>query len=373
MYKRKYSNLLYKLRDDEQIKIVTGIRRCGKSVILSQLAESINDSLYIDLEDYRNLELRNGQKLHQYVLDQPQKYILIDELQFVSDFEDVINSLRKHKSLYVTGSNAFMLSANLSTKLSGRYITIPTYPFSYNEKHDYLNTDFNDYLLYGGMPTVSFEQDKLVRKMKLDGLIDSIVINDILNYKKSIDPNLLKIILYYLVENIGSEISVRNVTNTLKSKGVNTTQYKTTEIIDSLVESGTIYAINKYRIRGKERLVQNKKYYIVDTAFTQALDFPSLGANLENIVYIDLLKKGYEIFYGDNNGQKIDFVAFKHDVVYNIQVSLSVAEKNTYIRELSSFTGVNGKNILITKEDESHLLRDDVLYYDIVRFLNEFK
>lgn len=370
MYKRKNIELLLKLKDDETIKVVSGIRRSGKSVMLSQLADELDEALYIDLEDYANLELRNGSNLHKYVLDRTEKYILIDEIQFVSDFEDVINSLRKHKSLYVTGSNAFMLSKNLSTKLSGRYIAIPTYPFAFNEVNDYIGSNFRTYLLNGGMPTVSFENDKQIRKMKLSTLVDTIVINDILSYKKSIDANLLKIILYYIVENIGSEISVRNITNTLKSKGVNTTQYKTTEIIDSLIESGTIYAINKYRVRGKERLVQNKKYYIVDTAFTQFLDFQSLGANLENIVYMHLLKNNYEVFYGDNDGKEIDFVAFKHGQTLNIQVSLSIADKNTYIREVSSLIGVSGTKILVTENDEAEFIRDDLDYYDILSFLN---
>lgn len=373
MYKRKYLDLLLKLKDDEHIKIVSGIRRCGKSVILSQLVDKLDNALYIDLENYINLELRDGAVLHRYVLDRPEKYILIDEIQFVSDFEDVINSLRKHKSLFVTGSNAFMLSSNLSTKLSGRYISIPTYPFSYDEMNDFLGTDFDTYLLQGGMPTVSFEQDQQLRKMKLSALVDTIIINDILSYKQSIDPNLLKIILYYIIENIGSEISIRNITNTLKSKGIQTSQYKTTEIIDSLIESGTIYAINKYRIRGKERLVQNKKYYIIDTAFTQILDFVSLGANLENIVYIHLMKKGYEVFYGDNNRKEIDFVIFKHNQISNIQVSLSIAEKDTYIREVSSLEDVIGRKILVTKNDEHQLIRDDLEYYSIQRFLSEFE
>lgn len=373
MYKRKYLELLLKLKDDELIKVVSGVRRCGKSVLLNQLAGELENALYIDLEDYANLELRDGANLHKYVLDNSAKYILIDEIQFVSDFEDVINSLRKHKSLYITGSNSHMLSSNLSTKLSGRYVSINTYPFSFEEMNDYKKTSFDDYLLTGGMPTVSFEYDATLRKMKLNSLVDTIVVNDILSYKNSIDANLLKIILYYVIENIGSEISMRNITNTLKSKGVNASQYKTTEIIDCLIESGTIYAINKYRVRGKERLVQNKKYYVVDTAFTQILDFVSLGANLENIVYIHLLKNDYEVFYGDNNGKEIDFVAFKHDKVYNIQVSLSVQEKSTYIREVSSLENTHGTNILITKDDESNLIRDDINYYHISEFLTTFK
>lgn len=373
MYKRKYIDLLLKVKDDEHIKVISGIRRCGKSIILGQLADQLDDALYIDLEDFSNLALRNPQNLHDYVLTSPAKYILIDEIQFVPDFEDVINSLRKYKSLFVTGSNSFLLSANLSTILSGRYITIPTYPFSFAEINDYLGTNFDQYLLQGGMPTVSFEMDKQLRKMKLNSLIDTIIVNDILSYKQSIDANLLKVIFYYIIESIGSEVSIRNITNTLKSKGVNASHYKTSEIIDSLIESGTIYAINKYRIRGKERLIQNKKYYVADNAFTEILDFPSYGANLENIVYIHLLKYGFEIFYGDNDGKEIDFVGFKGDEVIYIQVSLSIEDKNTYIRETAAFKGLDGRKVLITKDDQSALIRDNLEYYSIEKFLKEFE
>ncbi len=373
MYKRLYLDILLKLKDDELIKIVSGIRRCGKSILLKQLAEELPDALYIDLEDYRNLHLRNGSELHEYVLNQQQKYILIDEIQFVDDFEDVVNSLRKHKSLYITGSNSFMLSSNMSTKLSGRYVSIVTYPFSFLEMEDFRNTSFDQYLLQGGMPTVSFEEDAEIRKLKLTSLIETIVINDILSYKCKVDPTLLKIILYYIVENIGSEISIRNITNTLKSKGVDTTHYKTTEIIDSLVESGTIYAINKYKIRGKERLVQNKKYYIADTAFTEMLDFQNYGANLENIVFTHLKREGFEIFFGDNEGQEVDFVAIRNDNIYYIQVSLSILDSNTYKREVTSLDGIIGRKILITKDNEKSQIRDDIEYYDIKQFLSNFK
>ena len=375
------------------IKIVTGVRRCGKSTILKMFqdklrSEGIKDGqiLAINFEDFANKDLLDGAKLHQFVeartTGNKQNYVFLDEVQLVSEFGEVINSLRLRENidLYVTGSNSSLLSGRLPKILGGRYIQIHMLPLSFKEyvsgsPHDNkINADtvFQQYLEYGSFPEVlaywkSAAWDQQGMGEYLSHIYESIIMRDVMQHDGVKELPQLTRVVNFLFSNIGSETSINNMTgvinNEFKLKPNDKKLYAPMleKYLEALLDSFVFYRADKQYISGKELLRTNAKYYAVDAG----LRYYSLGGTaktdaghlLENVVYLELLRRGYKIKVGKIGGREIDFVAQKPGgQIEYYQVALSVMDESTLVRELSALEAVKDHypKFLLTRDYDSN-------------------
>lgn len=377
-----YFNKLLKMQNTNNIKVIIGIRRSGKSVLLKLLYDHYRkkqNCIYLNLEDYNNIELHNPKQLHQYIeknVKSKEDFIFIDEIQYVKDFELVVNSIRLMcNNIYITGSNASMLNGNLSTVLSGRYVTLQVYPFTYRESL-LINKDntVDHYLLNGGMPTVSFVEEDLQRDY-IKNLIDTILYNDVLSYNTNIEPELLNRIVTYTINNISTEISAKNLTNFLITNDYKVTVTKVYEILNSLEEAFFITKVKRYNIIGKQILKNSGKYYLTDLVFKKTLskDITDIGRVIENVVYNELKYRGYEIFVGKNKNLEVDFVALKDSETVYIQVTyLLEGDVDTKEREQKSLLKINDnhKKIIISHDQFKVTLDNGLKHILLSDFLN---
>ena len=363
-----YLNKLISFKDHESIKVITGIRRCGKSSILTLFAEHLkstgvdnNNILQINFEDlqYGNmtyLELNNFIK-NKLASTQGKLYILLDEIQKINKWELTVNSLRldNRTDIYITGSNAYMLSSQLSTYLSGRYVEIKMQPLSFKEFLDfYPNNDinieakFNAYLKYGGMPGLTvfnFNESQIIQT--LDGIFSTVLTKDIIEQADVRDPALIKKITKFLADNIGNNISINKIKNTLVSQNAISKGIKAGTIdnyIMLLENAFVFYNVNRYDIKGKEYLKTQGKYYMVDTGLRNyfiGFRGEDRGHLIENVVYLELLHRGYNVSIGKINNNEVDFIATKFNEKLYIQVTDSLLEDSTRVREFTSLKAIN--------------------------------
>lgn len=380
--RNKYLDTLINLQYTNNIKVITGIRRCGKSVILKQLYNHFsenNSCFYINLEDFSNYQYHDGSSFNNYIeskLNDGITHLFIDEIQLVSDFQLVLNSLRlKCSNIYVTGSNANILSGNLATMLSGRYVSVRIYPFTYLEAIN-INPDLSidSYLLKGGMPSFAFLPND-ISKMILHDLIDTIAINDILNYNSTIDVELLKRILLYLFDNLATEISARNISNYLSSNNFKTNINKVYEILNALSDAFFVTKVNNYNLRGKEVLKNKGKYYLADVGFRTSLypEIRDIGRVIENVVYNELQTRGYDIYVGKIGTHEVDFVLMKDNETIYVQVCATIERsEKTFEREVGVFSKINDnfKKILISKDDYKSSLDNGIIHVLLKDLLN---
>lgn len=367
-----YLDYLNSLRDKQIIKVLTGVRRCGKSTILDMfqaklLAEHIDDSQIsaLNFEDLANEKYLDYQTLYQYLNDRlvegKMNYIFLDEIQRVKDFEKAIDSLfiKKNVDLYVTGSNAMMLSGELATLISGRYIEIKVYPLSFKEVYSYYGIDkektFQRYFNYGGFPFALQTTDDKSFNGYIEGIINTVLVKDVLNRKKRSDAMLVEMLAKFLTETTGNLINIKKIADTLTSNGQKTTGDTVASYIKAFEESFLFYRCNRFDIAGKKHLNVNSKYYVVDPSFRSALlgqKRLNLSNQLESIVYMELLRRGYELYTGVIDNYEVDFVAIKDGVKEYYQVSYSVVDENTYERELRSLKEIedNYRKILLTTD-----------------------
>lgn len=380
--RQKYLDKLIDMQYTDNIKVITGIRRCGKSVILKQLYTHFsqgNSCLYINLEDFANYHLHDTEKFNSYIesnINEGVSHIFIDEVQLVPNFQLVLNSLRlKCGNIYVTGSNANILSGKLATMLSGRYISIRIYPFTYQESLEMKpDLTIDSYLLHGGMPSFAF-LPKEVSKMVLRDLIDTIAINDILNYNSNIDVELLKRILLYLFDNLSTEISAQNISNYLSSNNLKTNINKVYEILNALSDAYLVSKANNYNLRGKEVLKNKGKYYLADVGFRTSLypEIRDIGRVIENVIYNELQTRGYEIYVGKIDKHEVDFVLKRANEIIYVQVSVTIEEsQETLNREVGVFSKINDnfKKILITNDDYKASLGNGIIHVLLKDLLN---
>ncbi len=359
-----YLNKIRGFYNSNLVKILVGIRRCGKSVILDQIIndlkkEKVNDKhiICINFEFIEYEELKDYKKLNTYIKEQIKDnkmyYVFLDEIQNVDNFEKVINSLRasiKNISIFITGSNSKMLSDELSTVLSGRYVIFNIYPLSYKEyieltKKDAYDLDnFWDYAKWGGLPNRCEFTSELDIKNYLHSVYDSIILRDIVKRLNLQDIILFDKILNYLLDTIGREFSAENIVNYLEKEYRKVSTDTIYTYIDALCKALIIKKVYRYDIHGKGMLKTLNKYYVTDLGIAQIKnnnkDFKNYIV-LENIVYNELIKRDYEVYVGKNNNIEIDFVAKKDDKTIYIQVTYELSNQETIEREFNAFKNIN--------------------------------
>lgn len=372
--RKQYLDKLISFKDKKLIKVVTGIRRCGKSTLfllyqqyLRQKGIDASQIQNINLEDLDNLHLRNFEVLYKHIMQNAVKnkknYIFLDEIQLVPEFEKTVDSLfiKENMDVYITGSNAHMLSGELATLLSGRYVEIKMLPLSFKEycsafsENQNIERLFNEYLLNSSFPYTLELTNKDNINDYLSGLYNTVLLKDIIARRKFSDVQQVENIIKFLADNIGNECSLRKISNCLTTEGRKTSYHLVDNIIDALKESFVIYSASKYDIKGKQYLQSGEKYYLVDIGLRYMLlgNKPTdYGHILENVVYLELLRRGYKVFVGKNNNLEVDFVATNRDTVEYYQVSHSVADSHTLERELKSLQSIkdNYPKYLLTRD-----------------------
>jgi len=374
------------------IKILVGIRRCGKSVILEQIMEELKSEgidnehiIYVNFEFVEFEELTDYKKLNQYVKeklkDNKLYYLFFDEIQNVNNFEKVINSLRASKkvSTFVTGSNSRLLSDELSTVLSGRYVTFKISPLSYNEILELLGkkegTDeiIFDYMQWGSLPNrFQFKDEKLIKNY-LYGVFDSIILRDVVERLKIRDVALFNLILQYVIDIIGREFSAQNIIDFLKNEGRDVSTLTVYSYLDALCKALLIKKAYRYDVHGKAVLKTLNKYYVTDLGIAQIKNNKremDKSYALENIVFNELIIKGYDVYTGKTKKGEIDFVATKTGKKIYIQVAYMLADKEVIQREFGAFDVIedNYPKYVITL-DKTDFSRNGIIHKNIIEFL----
>ena len=375
--RKEYLNKLISLKDKQIIKIITGVRRCGKSTLMEMyrnylLQSGINKEniISINFEDYDFYDLREPDKLYKYIkerLDQnKQNYIFLDEIQHVNDFPRVVDSLyiKKNVDIYITGSNAYMLSSEIATLISGRYIEISMLPLSFAEyvsftgnKND-LARKYTDYIENSSFPyTLELRDQAKEIKSYLDAIYNTVVVKDIAARKKITDIAMLESVTRFMFDNIGNPLSMKKIADTMSSDGRKMDIKTVEKFISGLTESYILYKANRYNIKGKQYLKTLEKYYVVDIGLRYALlgsRSTDVGHILENVIYLELLRRGYEVYVGKVDDIEVDFVAMNNKTITYIQVAATVRDEKTLERELKPLQSINDHypKIVLTLDDD---------------------
>jgi hypothetical protein len=374
--RKAYLNQLVMWREQEIIKVVTGVRRCGKSTLFDLYidrlkADGVSDEqiISVNLEDADYTDLLEWKNLHEYVKTRIQKnkwtYVFIDEVQECKEYERAISSLhlKKNLDIHLTGSNAHILSGELATKLTGRYIEIALLPLSFAEYSEAVivpdkRERFNRYMNLGAFPYAArFIDNSLANSQYLEGIYNTVLVKDIMTRKKLTDSTLLKSVASFLASNIGSPVSAKKIADTMSSSGRPTGVATVETYLEALYDSYLFYKVQRYDIKGKTHLKSESKYYICDTGLrnmilgTQGKD---IGHQIENIVYLELLRRGYTVNIGKSGrGTEVDFVAVCDNQTEYYQVSATVLDESTLEQELGSFKPIkdNYPKFLVTLDD----------------------
>lgn len=379
--RKEYLQKLIQWKDEQVIKVVTGMRRCGKSTLLMQYQDylksiGVEDGqiIAINFEDLEYEELCEYKVLYDYLkerlLSDKTTYIFLDEIQKVPQFEKVVDSLyiKSDTDIYITGSNAYMLSGELATLLSGRYVEISMLPFSFQE-YCQLNRKpqedaFADYMKFGGLPLVASMKDAPDKiDTYLEGIYNTVIIKDIEDRqerqseisgrRKVTDIVLLKTIAKYLASVLGSPVSIRGITNYLISSGRKISPNTVNDYLETLTESFLFYPAERFDIAGKQILTGNKKYYMADLGIRNHI-LPrkkyDLGFSIENVVFFELLRRGYKVAVGKYQNTEVDFVVEKQGAFTYIQVTAEMTTKDTFDREMKPLYAIrdNYEKIVLT-------------------------
>lgn len=386
-----YLNKLIAFKDKNLIKVITGIRRCGKSTImeiyrdwLKEQGVSIDQIVYLNFEDYDNFELRNPKNLYAYIkpllIEDKMNYLFFDEIQHVQDFPDIINSLnlKPNVDIYITGSNAYMLSSEIATLLSGRYIEIAMQPLSFKEyvdgtgEYDNLQKAYNDYITKSSFPyTLELNTNSEVSDY-LTGLYNTIVVKDIMSRKRLPDVMMLESVIRFTADNIGNILSTKRIADIMTADGRKIDQKTVERYLNSLCETFFVYEAKRYNIKGKQLLKTLGKYYLVDIGLRRMLlgsrSFDA-GRILENVVYLELLHRQKKVYVGKNDNLEVDFVAIDENNIAYYQVAATVRDESTLKRELASLQQINDQypKYILTLDD------DPIADYDGIKRINALK
>lgn len=398
MIKRiEYLEELKKWKDKDLIKVVTGIRRCGKSTLFELFIEYLKEEK-IDEEHIVSINLEsleynfsNYKDLYFYVVskikDDKKYYVFLDEIQNIEGFQKAVDSLyiKKNIDIYITGSNAFLLSGELATLLTGRYVEIKMLPLSFKEyvsafsgNNNYQSL-FLEYMKNGGMPGTISVLDLGINDINkyLDSIFSTVVFKDIMARNKITDKTILENIIKFILDSIGSPISTKKISDTLTSKGMTISNHTVDKYITSFVESYLIYKVERFDVKGKNLLVRDYKYYSVDTGLRSYLlgkkANSDMGHILENIVYLELLRRGYRVYVGKVDDLEIDFVAENQGGLKYFQVSLTVRDAKVLERELRSLqrTGDHYPKYLITMDMDLSSDYDGITKINVIDWLLE--
>ena len=400
-----YLSILKNFKDQQIIKVISGIRRCGKSTLLEIYQDylinngvSKNQIISINFENADYEELQDRKKLYEYIKNKLVKgkktYIFLDEIQNVYEFEKTVDSLfiNKEVDLYITGSNAYLLSSELATLLTGRYIEIKMLPLSFKEyisafdAQTDISRKFRDYLRYSSFPQ-AVELYKINPEninMFLDGIYNTILFKDVMQRKGITDKNLLERITKYLYDNIGNRTSIKSIVNNIEGLEKNSSYNTISNYINALLDSYLIFRANRYDIKEKEYLKTQEKYYAIDIG----LRYYMLGQNsgkdmghiLENIVYLELLRRGYKVYIGKLDELEVDFVAKKTDNTVYYQVALTTRsesdnENKILDRELTPLKKINDNypKYILTLDDDLDADFDGIKKRNVLDWLLEEK
>ena len=376
--RNEYLDVLKRFKDKELIKVVTGIRRCGKSTLLEMYKEyllkngiSEDQILSINLEDLKYNFIDDYMSLYNYINDNlnvsKKNYVFIDEVQRIIDFQKTVDSLyiKKNIDLYITGSNANLLSSELATLLSGRYIEVKMLPLSFKEYKDAykdLNNDdlYQKYISFGSLPyTINLSTEDDV-SIYLSSIYNDIIIKDVMTRKKIQDETTLRSVANFIMDNIGNLVSANNIANTMSSTGRDINVRTIDRYLEGFIESFFIYKASRYDIKGKQYLKTGEKYYISDLGlryFILGRKIGDYGHILENVIYLELLRRGYDVFIGKVDEYEVDFVAINNNGKLYVQVAetLKGTDENdvsTLERELRSLRKIddNYEKIILTMD-----------------------
>ena len=370
----EFFNRLKSYRDKHIIKVITGVRRCGKSTLLMMFRDWLIESgvspsqiIFINFEDYDNYDLLTPKKLYERISADKKTYIFFDEIQNVQDFQRVVDSLflNENLDLYITGSNAYLLSGELATLLSGRYITIEMLPLSFKEfcsampdTNLSLSEKYRRYIEQSSFPyAINFGNDKKETLDYLNGIYSTIVLKDVITRHKISDSKMLDSVIRFIFDSIGSPISSKKIADTMVSSGRRTDSKTIEKYISALQDCFIVYEAKRYDVKGKQYLKLLEKYYAVDVGLRFLLlgqKANDIGHILENIIYLELVRRGYRVYVGKADNMEIDFVAQNEIGNTYIQVAASVRDESTLKRELRPLQILKDSypKLLLTLDDD---------------------
>ena len=364
--RREYLEDLISFKDKNLIKVVTGIRRCGKSTMFELYQAYLEENgvnrtqmVAVNLEDGDYRHIRNSEQLYEYVderLDREQmNYVFLDEVQQVENFQEAVDWLyaKNYVDLYITGSNAFLLSGELATLLSGRYVEIKMLPLSFQEyvsafpeNHNLVQL-YRDYLSNSSFPgTLELERKQDIR-VYLEGIYNTILLKDIVTRRKIADPSMLESVVEFMFDNIGNLCSSTKIANSMTSAGRKISVPTVESYLAALSDSYILYKVGRYDIKGKQYLATGSKYYVADIGLRYYLlgtRQTDMGHILENVVYLELLRRGYEVYVGKIGEAEVDFIAVNQEGEEYYQVAQTVMAEETLQRELASLDAIRDHN-----------------------------
>lgn len=401
--RENYLSILKNFKDQQIIKVITGIRRCGKSTLLEMFGDYLKENgveekqiISINFENADYEELQDRKKLYKYIKAKlvigEKTYVFLDEIQNVPEFEKTVDSLfiNKDVDLYITGSNAYLLSSELATLLTGRYIEIKMLPLSFKEymlafedKTD-ISRKFRDYLRYSSFPQAVelYKVNSENINMFLDGIYNTVLFKDVMQRKGITDKNVLKRVTKYLYDNIGNRTSMKSISDNIEGIEKNSSYNTISNYVDSLIDSYLVFKANRYDIKGKEFLKTKEKYYAVDIGLRYYMlgqgSGRDMGHILENVVYLELLRRGYEVYIGKYDDLEVDFVAKKPENTIYYQVALTTRgegeEDNKILnRELTPLKKINDNypKYILTLDDDLDADFDGIKKINVLDWLLE--
>jgi predicted AAA+ superfamily ATPase len=373
--RESYLDILRGSKNRQIIKVVTGIRRCGKSTVLEMFQDELKKEgvtdrqiISVNFEDPDFDDLKTYKALYNYINGQLQSdkmnYVFLDEIGLACEWQKCVDGLfiKKNCDVYITGSNSYMLSSELATLISGRYIEIEMLPLSFREYISHVGNDdlpkkYRNYLENSSFPYLVDVSDRKQIRAYLDGLYNTVLLNDVVARKKIANASILKSVTKFMFDNIANITSTNKITETLNANGRKISLPTVETYIEALCECFLLYRVGRYDIKGKQHLKTGDKYYLADVGLRTYL----LGRNsvdtskaLENVVYLELLRRGYEVFVGKVDDQEVDFIAVGDKGTEYYQVSVTTRDEKTLERELRPLNGIsdhNRKYLLTLDED----------------------
>ena len=394
--RKEYMALLEKWRDKKVIKVVTGIRRCGKSSLLRMFREKLlaegvseNQVLELNFEDLDNEQYLDYKVLYacvkKHLVKGKMNYLFFDEIQMVDNFQKVIDSLflLDDVDIYVTGSNAYLLSGEIATLLTGRYVEIKLFPFSFKEhltaQSDDMNLEraYRRYIEDGSFPYIlQINHEREMVREYLLGLYNTIVLKDVVSRRKITDVMMLQSVVRFLADNIGNISVIKRISDTMTSLGRKITSHTVENYVSALIDSYIFYSVSRFDTKGKQLLKTGQKLYLADIGLRNVINGTKggdLGHILENVVYLELARRGGEIYVGKVGDAEIDFVVIKGEYKEYYQVSLSVRDENTMNRELSPLQAIQDHypKYLLTMDNDPEVLHDGIRQIYVLDWLVE--